>query len=175
MSHDPLILLRFDPLIDPTAAHEQIIRGLGILRGMEYIPGIDSAKKKNRELLEHIAVSRYLDCLRHHGYILRYSTIPNSTYTPFKSVKAQGKMMGVSPGFPDIASILYEQVSSGKIKTAYIELKQYAAGSADKNQKAWIEDLNRAEGSSAKVCHGFEEACEFLQDLILDDEIDLSK
>lgn len=118
MAQDPLIIINIDPAGDPVHNHEHIIRGLGILRAMEYIPGIDSPKKRDRETLEHIAVTRYLECLIHHGYIIAYSTIPNSTYTPFRSVKAKGKMMGVSKGFPDIASILYVEQETDLIKTA---------------------------------------------------------
>lgn len=162
MAHDPLIIIQIDPAGDPVHNHEHIIRGLNILRAMEFIPGIDTQKKRDRETLEHIAVSRYLDCLIHHGYILAYSTIPNSTYTPFRSVKAKGKMMGVSKGFPDIASILYVEQETDLVKTAYVEMKQKSDGAPSKEQKEWISNLNRAVGTKAKICHGFEDAIDFV-------------
>lgn len=66
MSINPLIVINIDPESDPIENHTHIIRGLGILRAMDFIPGIDTQKKRDRETLEHIAVSRYLDCLIYH-------------------------------------------------------------------------------------------------------------
>lgn len=63
-------MIHIDPASDPIENHEHIIRGLGILRAMDFIPGIDSPKKKDRETLEHIAVTRYLECLKYHGYLI---------------------------------------------------------------------------------------------------------
>lgn len=84
---------------------------------------------------------------------LPYFHVPNSTYTKFESVKKRNKMMGVSPGVPD----LFVLVGS---HTIAIEMKSLT-GTATKAQKEWINKLSNA-GVPAMVCKGHKAAIQFI-------------
>lgn len=68
------------------------------------------------------------------------------------------KAEGVRPGVPDL---MLAKVSSG-YHGLFIELKRTKGGSTSKEQKQWLQYLNRA-GYRAVVCKGWLEAKEVIE------------
>jgi hypothetical protein len=66
---------------------------------------------------------------------------------------------GLSRGYPDI------EVFIGNGKSLYIEMKRKKGGVVSEEQKKWITWLND-NGYSAKVCHGADEAIEYVKNFI---------
>lgn len=95
---------------------------------------------------------------------------------------AKLKRMGQSRGFPDFLIVipnvigrkLYVQeldedgnadYNPTKTRMIAIELKRRKGGRVSPEQKEWLETLNDA-GVEATVCHGFEEAKQFIEERI---------
>lgn len=74
---------------------------------------------------------------------------------------AKLKATGLSKGFPDL------EVFIGNGKSLYIEMKRKKGGVVSEEQKKWITWLND-NGYSAKVCHGADEAIEYVRGFIDD-------
>jgi hypothetical protein len=72
---------------------------------------------------------------------------------------AKLKASGLSKGFPDL------EVFIGNGKSLYIEMKRKKGGVVSEEQKKWIDWLND-NGYSAKVCHGADEAIEYVKGFI---------
>lgn len=84
--------------------------------------------------------------------------VPNSTYTKSWSQKRKNKMMGVSPGVPDIFFFV-----GGKPYA--IELKRRKMGVVSSHQKEWLETLNN-NGVQAIVAKGADAAIEFIDSVV---------
>lgn len=89
--------------------------------------------------------------------------IPNGGYRS-KRAGAQMKRLGVKPGVPDMML----PVSRGGYHGLFIEMKRKTGGTVSKEQRAWIDHLNR-EGFLAVVCKGYEEAVDTLRDYLAGD------
>ena len=74
---------------------------------------------------------------------------------------AKLKASGLSKGFPDL------EVFIGNGKSLYIEMKRKKGGVVSEEQKKWITWLND-NGYSAKVCHGADEAIEYVKGFLDD-------
>ena len=74
---------------------------------------------------------------------------------------AKLKASGLSKGFPDL------EVFIGNGKSLYIEMKRKKGGVVSEEQKKWIIWLND-NGYFAKVCHGADEAIEYVRGFIDD-------
>lgn len=72
---------------------------------------------------------------------------------------AKLRATGLSKGFPDL------EVFIGNGKSLYIEMKRKKGGVVSEEQKKWINWLND-NGYSAKVCHGADEAIEYVKGFI---------
>lgn len=70
-----------------------------------------------------------------------------------KKLKAEG----VSKGFPDITVFLPSIV-------LYIELKKLKGSYPTKEQKEWIDSLNKLKYASARCCKGWREAMQFVNE-----------
>lgn len=79
---------------------------------------------------------------------LKFTAIPNSTYTKSWSQKAKNTATGLRPGLPDLIVIVNNQV-------IWFEMKRVKGGVLSPAQKLWIEALNAA-GTPAYVCAGAE-------------------
>lgn len=80
-----------------------------------------------------------------------FTHIPNATNS-----RRQGlvnKALGTSRGFPDY--ILFTP------QAVFVEMKRRKGGKVAPEQKEWINLLTHA-GYDAKICHGFEEAKQFV-------------
>lgn len=74
---------------------------------------------------------------------------------------AKLKASGLSKGFPDL------EVFIGNGKSLYIEMKRKKGGVVSEEQKKWMDWLNN-NGYFAKVCHGADEAIEYVRGFIND-------
>lgn len=86
---------------------------------------------------------------------LKFTAIPNSTYTKSIQQKMKNKYMGLRAGLPDLLVIVSNQV-------IWIEMKRVKGGVVSATQKAWIEALNDA-GTPAYVCAGADEAIKVVE------------
>lgn len=83
--------------------------------------------------------------------------VPNETFTKSWNQKRKNKMLGVSAGVPDLFVIVNGQLCA-------IEMKRKKKSSTSQAQKEWITALNDA-GIPARVCKGFEEAKDFIEEI----------
>lgn len=82
---------------------------------------------------------------------LKFTAIPNSTYTPSKFQKIQNYNLGLRKGLPDLLIILPDAL-------LFIEMKRRKKWKISEEQKSWIEELNKIDNVGAFVCCGAEEA-----------------
>jgi len=90
---------------------------------------------------------------------IKFTAIPNSTYTTSWNQKRKNKAMGVRSGIPDILCII-------KGLLVFIELKRRKGGSLSKTQKEWIEELNKCSGVLAIECKGADHAIDLLESIL---------
>lgn len=86
---------------------------------------------------------------------LRFTAIPNSTYTKSWAIKNRNTRMGVRAGLPDLLVIV-----PGKV--IFIEMKREKGGVLSLMQKEWIAALNLA-GTPAHVAKGCLEAINIIE------------
>ena len=89
---------------------------------------------------------------------LKFTSIPNSTYTKSWKQKAKNKAEGLRPGLPDMMVILNN-------KLIFIELKRVKGGQVSDSQKSWIAALNGCESVQAFVCYGAQEGIDLIEKL----------
>lgn len=86
---------------------------------------------------------------------LRFSHIPQETFTRNWGIKIKNKKKGVRKGVPDYI-IVHAQ------KILFIEMKRSALknqpSSVKQEQQEWIAELNTVPSVTAVVCFGFDEA-----------------
>lgn len=99
------------------------------------------------EEAEQVAFVQWLELMG-----VKYSAIPNSTFTKSWSVKNRNTRTGLRPGLPDLLVAL---PGTGVI---FIEMKRQKKGVVSKEQKDWIDTLNACPGVQAFVCKGCDEA-----------------
>ena len=87
---------------------------------------------------------------------LKFSSIPNSTYTKSWKQKAKNKAEGLRAGLPDLLIVLPNLL-------LFIEMKRTKGGVVSPVQKEWIEELNKIDGVKAIVCKGSDEAIENIE------------
>jgi len=73
-------------------------------------------------------------------------------FSIIKKMKTEGMQNGIS----DIAVFLPDFI-------LFIEMKKVKGGTLSPDQKKWIEIINKYSYSKAIVCHGFEEAREYIE------------
>lgn len=130
------------------ANQERISKGLGI------IP-LEETEQEN--------FVKYMEILQKSGKICKFTAIPNSTRTPYVSVRAKQIRQWVRAGLPDLF-IIYKK--NKQKKAVFIEMKRKQGGTVSQEQKEWIHLLNETEGLQAFVAKGFDEAKKILDNLI---------
>jgi hypothetical protein len=83
---------------------------------------------------------------------LKFTAIPNSTFTKSWSQKNKNRRVGLRAGLPDLLIAL---PGTGIL---FIEMKRLEGSTTSAKQKAWIETLNKCPGAQAYVCKGAVEA-----------------
>lgn len=105
------------------------------------------------EDIEQERVVRYCDIKR-----LPRFRVPNETYTKSWAQKRKNKVLGVSPGVPDLFV-----VANGRLIA--IEMKRQKGGRLTAPQADWLMELNGA-GVEARMCKGADEAIEFIEGVL---------
>jgi len=90
---------------------------------------------------------------------LKFTSVPNSTWTPSIHQKVKNKAMGLRAGFPDMIVLVPDQLLC-------IELKRKKGGKVELSQQQWIEALNKTPFVNAKVCFGADEAIKFVESFL---------
>lgn len=109
------------------------------------------------EYQECLWLVEYLEHLRNLGRVTMYSHIPNSTYTTSWAQKRKNMVMGVSKGVPDYMILLKNSI-------VFIEMKTEKRGTVSHEQAEWMRQFN-ALGIPARVCHGFTQAKQFIEEV----------
>ena len=97
---------------------------------------------------------------------LKFTAIPNNTWTTSFNQKRKNKRTGLRPGFPDMIVIV---PGADKVhRLICIEMKKakqigkkgrpIGGGKLKPHQQEWIIALNKCNDVEAFVCYGFEEA-----------------
>ena len=74
---------------------------------------------------------------------LRYTAIPNSTYTTSWSQKRRNHATGLRPGFPDLIVLIPKSRShDGEGYFLCLEMKRRQGGAISADQKKWIDAIN---------------------------------
>lgn len=74
---------------------------------------------------------------------VKYTAIPNSTYTKSWSVKRRNNRLGLRAGLCDMFIIISPKASQDGLGYAiFIEMKRQKAGVVSPEQKKWIEAIN---------------------------------
>lgn len=107
------------------------------------------------EEYECLQLVDYLEKAVKQKKVLRFTKIPNETFTRSWKTKIRNKAQGVRKGFPDYVIVT-------KWDVLFIEMKKTKGGVVRPEQILWIDDLNRAYGN-AVVCKGFEEAKNYIE------------
>jgi len=92
-----------------------------------------------------------------------FSHIPHETFTKNWGTKMKNKRQGVSRGVPDYLCLVK---SKKGYHLVFIELKRTKGGTVSKDQKAWIEALNKCDNCQAFVAKGAEHAINIIKNII---------
>lgn len=96
---------------------------------------------------------------------LRFTSVPNSTYTKSWKQKTHNTAVGLRPGFPDLIVLISPQQDKyGTGRLLAIEMKRVAGGTVSKSQREWIAALNGLESFNVDsvVARGADEAIEYI-------------
>jgi len=103
------------------------------------------------ETEEQQTVVQFLELKR-----LKFSAIPNSTYTKSWKQKTKNKLDGLRAGLPDLLVVTKKHL-------LFIEMKRKKGGIVSNVQKEWITALNGINDDVvAQVCCGADEAIDFI-------------
>lgn len=109
---------------------------------------------------KNLAPSENLECTRLVDYLnlmgIPFSHIPNEGLT--KKQRIHNKRLGTSPGVPDYFCVV-------KRRIVFIEMKRRVGSRVSPEQQRWIDILTMA-GIPVRVCKGFHEAKEFIEELL---------
>jgi len=115
-------------------------------------------KEKKYYPIENEECYTFADYLRLRG--LKFTHIPNETYTPHWGVKMRNKRLGVESGVPDYLIFIPK-----KNILLFIEMKRQNSSPSQtkQSQKDWLEALNQVSGVLAVVCRGAQEAIDLVE------------
>ena len=95
---------------------------------------------------------------------LKFTAIPNSTFTKSPKQKIKNWKQGLRKGFPDLIVIV--PCGDGKKRLVCIELKRTKGGVLRDDQKEWIAAIDECEQTGAFVCYGATEAIDLIDSLL---------
>jgi hypothetical protein len=116
------------------------------------------------ETIEQIAVVQWCELQG-----LKFTAIPNSTYSPHMSVKMRNHREGVRAGFPDMVVLIPpKQSKDGLGYMLCVEMKRVTGGILSQVQKDWAIALNGLESPNieAVVARGADEAIEYISSFL---------
>jgi hypothetical protein len=82
---------------------------------------------------------------------LKFTSIPNSTYTKSWKQKKKNQEEGLHGGLPDLLIITPKGL-------LFIEMKRTKRGIVSPAQQDWIDALNECKNVQAEACYGFDQA-----------------
>lgn len=103
---------------------------------------------------EQAKVVIYLDELKAEGKKIKYTSIPNSTFTKSWKQKKKNKEQGLRAGLPDLFLIVNN-------RPFFIEMKR-KSGKVSESQKEWIEAIKKCKELGVYVCYSYEQAKEII-------------
>jgi hypothetical protein len=106
---------------------------------------------------EQIAFVEYLEVRSADG--IKFTAVPNNTYTPHMSQKIKNKKLGLRPGMSDLI------VAIPHVGLACPEMKKTKGGVQSEHQKQWEAVLNTVPGVEYRICAGAIEAIRFIEEL----------
>jgi hypothetical protein len=113
---------------------------------------------------EQIAFVQWLELVG-----LRFTSIPNATWTTSWKQKSKNYYTGLRAGFPDLVVLIPPtRAKDGLGHLLCIEMKRRQGGTVSAVQKDWIAALNglSSDNVSAVVCKGAQEAIEHVNNLL---------
>jgi len=101
---------------------------------------------------------------------LKFTSIPNSTWTTSIKQKVNNKKSGLRAGLPDLLIIIPKEKS--KIPRAgllFVEMKKVGTykSALKQHQLDWIDSLNEIDNVEAKICYGYDDAVEFVLEFLV--------
>lgn len=132
-------------------------------------------KKRIRwELAEQHMLIIWLEKQMMWGRVLKFTAIPNSTWTPSIAERNRNSASGVRPGFPDLVVLLKNNLVCLEMKrprreAMYTKVLLTSPSKVSPEQKEWIDLLNKYNPVvQAHVCYGAKHAVEILTKYIGD-------
>ena len=107
------------------------------------------------EFAEQVA---FVDWLEVKG--IKFTAIPNSTYTTSWAQKSKNKRSGLRAGLPDLLLIIPNKY------LIFVEMKRQKKSKTSDVQKAWIEALNTVPNVECRICKGCDEAIAFIEEIL---------
>lgn len=87
---------------------------------------------------------------------LKFSAIPNSTYTTSWKQKMHNKSVGLRAGLPDMVIIVGDTL-------LLCEIKRLKGGKLSEEQRGWIEALKKCNNVEVIVSYGANEAINYIE------------
>jgi len=99
---------------------------------------------------------------------IKFSAVPNSTYTTSWQAKRDNYVLGLRKGMPDLIILIKkEQSKIGIPCLVFVEMKRLKRSKTSPEQKEWIEEFNKIANIEAKVCFGASEAINYISEFII--------
>lgn len=118
-----------------------------IAKGLDPIESEDAAQQR---------LVTYLGILFEAGRVLKFTAIPNNTYTPSKRQMVKNRDMGLRQGLCDL--LVAGRCADGANRLLFLEMKREDGGRLKPEQKEWIRVLNSCLETEAVVASGYDEA-----------------
>jgi len=95
---------------------------------------------------------------------LKFTAIPNSTWTKSWAQKRKNWATGLRKGLPDLIVIVPRKIGIKNI--VFVEMKRQKGGVVSPEQKEWLKELQECKEVEARVCKGAKEAIKFIEEII---------
>lgn len=113
-------------------------------------------------------LTEYEECKVFANYLreqwIRFSHIPNSTWTPSWGQRTKNKLLWVSSWFPDYVIVVPTKEKWPQI--VYIEMKVVKWWTISENQYSWIRSIESC-WQIVTVCRWSQEAIEYVKSLMI--------
>ena len=104
------------------------------------------------------AFVEWMDGQKRAGVDIKFTSIPNSTFTTSYQAKTANILSGLRRGLPDLFIIINDV-------PLFIEMKS-ERGVLSEHQKKWIDAINQTVGVKAYVCYGTDEAIDVIKSFL---------
>lgn len=111
------------------------------------------------EIEEQSAFVKWLEMKK-----IKFTSIPNSTFTKSWNQKQKNKKEGLRAGFPDLVALV--PCKDGNTRFVAIEMKRVKNSKVSKEQKEWIEAIDACPECGAYVCYGADEAVKTIEGIM---------